>query len=483
MEVKYKKELLIFLVCLLFFKPVWGSQDHSKFLKGPFKTGEEITKACLECHEKEANDFIKTSHWRWKGVPRTIASKENFKEEYGKSNLLNNFCISIEGGDKCSNSEFCTKCHPGYGWKDNTFDFNNKEKIDCLICHAREGNYQKGLSGEPDRTLMERGIMSLTKAVKSVGKPKRENCGVCHFYGGGGEGVKNGDLDSALIKPSRDHDLHMGGVADMTCQECHVTQEHKISGASTFLATNEGRISCEDCHRKRHAESKSEKILNKHLKTVACQTCHIPYFAKAKPTKMRWDWSTVGKDIEPEEQYGRETYAKHKGTFEWGMNVIPTYEWYNGKIKRYLKGDKIEDPKGIVYISKPVGDIKDLNSKIYPFKVHRGKQPMDSVYKYLLIPKLYKGLWSHYDWDKALVEGALGSKLPFSGKYEFVEMAMYGSINHEVEPKEKALRCDECHMGGKRLNWKALGYKGDPMKYGTRFDLLNETKKVEKKKN
>jgi hypothetical protein len=62
---------------------------------------------------------------------------------------------------------------------------------------------------------------------------------------------------------------------------------------------------------------------------------------------------------------------------------------------------------------------------------------MDSVYKYLLIPKLYKGLWSHYDWDKALVEGALGSKLPFSGKYEFVETAMYGSINHKVAPMKK----------------------------------------------
>jgi hypothetical protein len=67
--------------------------------------------------------------------------------------------------------------------------------------------------------------MSLTKAAQSVGKPKRENCGVCHFYGGGGEGVKHGDLDSALIKPSRDHDVHMGGVADMTYQACHVTQE------------------------------------------------------------------------------------------------------------------------------------------------------------------------------------------------------------------------------------------------------------------
>lgn len=477
-----------FILVVFFFVTAYVSvaADHSKYLKGPFKSGEEVTKACLECHDKEASDFIKTSHWKWKGVPRTIQGKENSKEEYGKSNIINNFCISIEGGDKCSNAEFCTKCHPGYGWKDNTFDFNNKEKIDCLICHAREGNYQKGLSGEPDKTLMERGIMSLTKASQSVGKPKRENCGVCHFYGGGGEGVKHGDLDSALVKPKREHDVHMGGVADMTCQACHVTTEHKISGASTFLATNEGRISCEDCHRKPHAESKSGKILDKHLKTVACQTCHIPYFAKAKPTKMRWDWSTVGKDIEPDEQFGRETYAKHKGTFEWGMNVMPTYAWYNGKTQRYLKGDKIENPKEVVYISKPVGNIMDINSKIYPFKVHTGKQPMDSQYKYLLVPKLYKGLWSHYDWDKALVEGALGSKLPFSGKYEFVETAFYGSINHEVVPKENALRCDECHMGGKRLDWKELGYKGDPMKYGNRFEIIESKKavqKTEKKKN
>ncbi len=46
------------------------------------------------------------------------------------------------------------------------------------------------------------------------------------------------------------------------------------------------------------------------------------------------------------------------------MNVIPVYEWYNGKTERYLKGQKIADSSKTVYISRPVGDIKDPDSKI-----------------------------------------------------------------------------------------------------------------------
>ncbi len=447
-----------------------ASIDHSQFVKGPFKSGEDVTKVCLQCHDKQAEDLMKTPHWKWKGTPRTVKGMENSKQEYGKANLINNFCISIEGGDKCANQEFCSKCHPSYGWKDNSFDFKDKTKIDCLICHARDGNYKKGIAGEPDRKLIEQGKMSLTKAAQSVGTPNRNNCGVCHFNGGGGDAVKHGDLDTTLGKPKRDHDIHMGGPADMSCQACHVTKNHKISGASTLLATNDGRVSCEDCHRNPHKDSMANKVLSRHEKTVACQTCHIPSFARGQATKMSWDWSTVGKDIEPEEQFGKETYAKHKGTFVWAMNVVPTYAWYDGQTERYLKGDKIKDTTKTVYISKPTGGIKDKGSKIYPFKVHTGKQPMDSVHKYLLIPQTYKGVWSHYNWEKGLADGAKGSGLAYSGKYEFVSTAFYGSINHEVAPKEQALKCKDCHMEGKRLDWQALGYKGDPMRVGSRFE-------------
>lgn len=439
--------------------------NHGEFIKGPFKTGEEVTKTCLQCHEKEAVDFMKTSHWKWKGVPRTVKGLENSKEEYGKTNLLNNFCTDIEGGSR----PFCTKCHAGYGWTDTAAPLEDKTKVDCLICHFKEGNYRKSLGGLPDEKLLERGKMDLSLAARSVSAPNRDNCGVCHFFGGGGDAVKHGDLDSTLSKPSKEHDIHMGGPADMTCQACHVAKEHKIAGASTFVATNDGRVSCEDCHRDPHINSVSNKILAKHTKTVACQTCHIPVFAKGQATKMNWDWSTVGKDIEPQEEFGKETYAKHKGTFVWAKDVIPTYGWYNGKIERYLKGEKIKDPGKTVYISKPAGDIKDKNSKIFPFKVHTGKQPMDSSYKYLSIFQNYGGLWSHYNWEKALTDGAKASGLPYSGKFEFVSTAFYGSINHEVAPKEQALKCGDCHFGAaKRLDWKALGYAGDPMRVGGR---------------
>lgn len=462
---------LISAAMLLAASFAWASAtDHTQYVKGPFKSGEDVTKTCLQCHDKQADDFIKTPHWKWKGIPRTVKGMENSKEEYGKSNMINNFCISIQGGEKCANEEFCSKCHPSYGWKDSTFNFKDKMKIDCLVCHAREGNYRKGLAGEPDRRLMEQGKMSLTKAAQSVGSPTRDNCGVCHFFGGGGDAVKHGDLDSTMAKPTREHDVHMGGYLDMSCQGCHATKDHRISGASTFLATNDGRVACADCHRDPHKNSPEGKALSKHLPTVACQTCHIPAFARGQATKMSWDWSELGKDIEPQEQYGKEDYAKHKGRFIWEMNVTPTYAWYNGQIERYMKGDKVSDASKTVYISRPVGSIKDTNAKIFPFKVHKGKQPMDSAFRYLLVPQTYKGVWEHFDWEKGLVDGAKGSGLPYSGKFQFVSTAFYGSINHEVAPKDQALKCKDCHMGGKRLDWKALGYAGDPMRSGSRFE-------------
>jgi len=36
--------------------------DHSYYLQGPLDTGPEVTAKCLKCHEKHANDFMKTTH-------------------------------------------------------------------------------------------------------------------------------------------------------------------------------------------------------------------------------------------------------------------------------------------------------------------------------------------------------------------------------------------------------------------------------------
>ena len=70
------------------------------------------------------------------------------------------------------------------------------------------------------------------KVAQSVGKPERANCGTCHFNGGGGDGVKHGDLDSSLLNASRDLDVHMDSKGlNFPCTQCHLSKQHIISGS------------------------------------------------------------------------------------------------------------------------------------------------------------------------------------------------------------------------------------------------------------
>jgi len=92
--------MILFMVSALVLVALqaFAGQDHSEFVKGPFKSGQEVTKVCLECHEKQAGDFMKTSHWKWKGTPNHVKGMENSKKEFGKANMINAFCTSIQGG-------------------------------------------------------------------------------------------------------------------------------------------------------------------------------------------------------------------------------------------------------------------------------------------------------------------------------------------------------------------------------------------------
>jgi hypothetical protein len=83
-------------------------------------------------------------------------------------------------------------------------------------------------------------------------------------------------------------------------------------------------------------------------------------------------------------------------------------------------------------------------------------------------PKTFQGFWAHMDWQKAITDGMAASGLAYSGSYGFVETRMFWRINHMVVPKDQALKCADCHAAKGRLNWKELGYKGDPQKVGAR---------------
>ncbi|MDM8523730.1 tetrathionate reductase family octaheme c-type cytochrome [Desulfococcaceae bacterium HSG8] len=452
-------------------RQLWITSDHSKhaILEQEFASGPEVTKACLDCHTEAAMQFHKTIHWTW--------LDPNAPEGAGigkGGHSMNNFCININ-----SNEPRCTSCHAGYGWKDNTFDFTDQSKVDCLVCHEQTGTYKKFPAGAGNPVSESKVFKGNGKTydppdwnavAQSVARPTRRNCGTCHFFGGGGDGVKHGDMDSSLMKPNKSLDVHMGmDGQNFDCVRCHSTKLHNISGRiySTPAVPHRKslieddlipKIMCESCHSA--TPHKAGEKPNDHTDKVACQSCHIPHFARVNPTKMWWDWSKAGKKKNGKPYMekgpsGKPVYHTKKGEFRWAKFVVPEYQWFNGSIHTLTARDMI-DPGKIVKVSWPVGDRTDENSRIFPFKVHRGKQPYDKVNKTLLIPHLFgkKGsgaYWGDYDWKKALAGGMKAARLPFSGEYDFVETSYVFPTTHMVARRDDSVKCQECHTRNGRL--------------------------------
>jgi len=432
------------------------SVDHSLFttLQRNFDKPQEVTAACIACHNERHKEVMKSSHWNWERI-EYIEGKGIRK--VGKRNILNNFCIGVSG-----NEQSCNKCHIGYGYANSSFDFGNPDNVDCLACHDNSDTYVKanGGAGMPDSSV------DLKFVAQRVGKPRRTNCGACHFFGGGGNNVKHGDLEQALFSPSKELDVHMAieGV-DMQCVDCHTARKHQMLGKMYSVSSmNRNRVECETCHTEL---PHTNDVLNKHTLKVACQTCHIPTYAKANPTKLSWDWSTAGtlkdgKPFEVKDSSGSIVYTSTKGTFKWGRNLKPDYVWFNGTASHYLTGDTF-DPSVPLKINQLFGSYNDPDSKIVPVKIHRTQQIYDTKYNYLIQPKTVStvvgdgGYWREFNWIRASEEGMKLVNLPFSGKYGFAETEVYWPINHMVAPKAQTVSCIECHI---RQNSRLAGLPG-----------------------
>ena len=451
-----------------------STTDHSKLeeLQGPFSSGPEVTKACLKCHNTAGHQFKKNKHWTWEYKDTETG------QMLGKKNLVNTFCTNARG-----NEGMCAQCHAGYGWKDDTFDFDNEENIDCLACHESTGKYYKTptTKGNKACSVMFEGNKPIdwVETAQSVATPNRTNCGKCHFFGGGGDNVKHGDLSSALFNPDKKLDVHMDAEGlNFNCVTCHVGEGHEWAGSRYKMTVGQKNhpkpgmkrevTSCESCHSDSpHPITSVEgNNLNSHTKKVACESCHIPSFARGGvATKTDWDWRTMGKlkDGEGYNEEGytqgngehRHTYKSIKGSFKYGENVKPMYAWFNGKMN-FLTIDQTFDPnKKPVEVNSINGSSDDPKSRIYPFKQMRTIQPYDKGNNTLVYMELWgdndTSLWGNYDFAKAIKVGMEKYKIPYSGEFDFVNTVSYWPINHMVAPKEDALDCNECHSKEGRL--------------------------------
>ncbi|MCF4164891.1 tetrathionate reductase family octaheme c-type cytochrome [Zavarzinia compransoris] len=466
--------------------PGTSTADHSLFeiLQQDFKSGPEVTAACLTCHTEAADHVMDSIHYTWEFPHPTTG------QLLGKRHVINAFCGNVVG-----NEPRCTSCHAGYGWTDmHRPPPRQSTAVDCLVCHDRSGAYAKLSTGAGHPPMSTRGEtitgapakpVDLRTAALGVGLPGRDNCGQCHFYGGGGDNVKHGDLSSVLVEPTRAVDVHMDADGlNFACSVCHVTRSHKWAGSRYAMRASDPEgtglpgqrrdvATCESCHgaAPHPADLTPSGLIgvkmNDHAGTVACQTCHIPTFARGGvATKMKWDWSTAGRledgkpisteDYTQGDGQHRHTYLSTKGDFEWGEDVVPHYAWFDGQMI-FTTGDQTIDPAQVVEVNSFEGARDDGVSRIWPFKRMDGRQSYDAGYSKLAYshvwgPTTDTAYWTNFDWGKAIEAGMKAAGMPYSGEYGFVDTHYYWPITHMVAPAEAALACDACHAEGGRLD-------------------------------
>ncbi len=407
---------------------------------------------CLSCHEKQANDMFGAVHYQWKGQTPFIVNGTDIQ---GKdAGAFNAFCINILG-----NWNGCGACHPGLGAKPEAIVSQAQlQNIDCLMCHQQE--YKRVRSGAvyvPDTAAM---TISMDQAVKSVHLPVRKNCLQCHARSGGADAFKRGDLTLAHGSTTdKTFDAHMATTgANLECRNCHVWENHHAPGRGADLRPSDLPYvpQCIDCHAdKKTATGHATAAVNRHTDKVACQTCHIPVYAKDAADTVALERTEIHRTWQHSEFSG----VRYEPIFTLANNVLPVYAFWNKNTISYNMNDTaVPSAKTGVYpITTLVGSINDSTSMLYPFKYKTAEQPMTTATQKLIALDTAV-FFATGDAQKAIASGLTNMGLPATEPYTWVTTECYLMLNHEVMPASNALTCNQCHKNTAQIDLPGLGY-------------------------
>ncbi len=408
---------------------------------------------CLGCHAEQAAEMFNSVHYQWIGATPDMVN--NGGEPQGKlTNAVNSYCINIEG-----NWGVCGACHVGRGLRPDDAEANF-ENIDCLMCHNASYAVQRVRLGDGTLGVLEPD----DQMVRDIHHPTRANCLACHAKAGGGDGVKRGDISMATLTNSDPNfDVHMNTQGpDLACSECHVFEKHKVLGKGSDLRPTDdpargAEVSCLTCHPDKEGRNGHDSSnINSHVARVACQTCHIPTYAKVA-TEIHRDWRTHH-DGSPADETA---HPGHPYT-EKAANLMPTYRFWNRTSDNALLGDDAsrtyDAGRDTWPTSIPMGDVTD--GRIFPFKYKTAMQPKTVADNRLIALDTYEYLKVSGDITAAIEQGLTAMGYPAHEPYEWILTDTHQLINHGINPASHALQCNDCHGSIDRMDLQGeMGYQ------------------------
>ncbi|MCG2763192.1 MAG: tetrathionate reductase family octaheme c-type cytochrome [Desulfarculaceae bacterium] len=510
--------------------------DHRKLVKLPDKPGPlEVTKECLRCHQDAANHLQSAAHWQWKGPsPFTVNGEKRI--DMGKAtNTINNFCVALpsnwprctscHAGYGWSNAEFdfndqsrmdCLVCHDttgtyskvptAAGWPFLELDFKkiaqsvgHPSRKNCGDCHFQGGGGDAVKHGDMNGILY---YPSKSCDVHMGGMDFA--CQECHKTRN--HKISGRSLSLPVAEGSR------------TCQDCHTNKPHNGNSLlDHHLNRHVEHLFCVTCHSPVYAKCRATKTWWDWSKAGR---------KERKPKKDRYgmpdyDWKK-GEFLWKESM--KPAYAWYNGKVE---RVLLGDKIDTSKVVDITKPvGGFRDPASRIYPFKLMEgkQAADAVNKLLLVPHLYGPGGFWATIGKTKTPVPDKVI--DQAWNKAFVKGMAESikvnpnnkgLKPYSGQYQWVQTRMYWGLTHETMPAKAALGCAQCHESlakdktccrchkderhvdfkklahrgtdfewmkkqgrdvheliGKTdyLNFKALGYKGDPIVYGGRLKKL-----------
>lgn len=379
------------------------------------------SKTCNRCHLDKAKEVYASEHFQWKGKLGAINDFCTYPD--------NNWLFNFPPGS--TSAAGCATCHVSYGPTKPPFPQKPTKtalnRIDCLVCHSDTYNHVgEMVNGVPFLRPDANSRANMPAILAGIGKPSKAACLKCHAKAGGGNGIKQGDLDLSMADPDISVDVHMSsGGANLTCVSCHKTQAHRIAGKGNDLrvADSTTQVSCTNCH---NANPHSDGELNDHRGRADCTVCHIPNYAKGMVTETRRD-----------NEFPELLAGKYEGRRTLGANLVPQLLRYNGAsfFYQYNTVMSVKAPDGNFLMAGPNSVVPggSTSGKYYPFKVHTARMAVDSQNR--IIPINAQKFWS-----TGVLDGSIS---------KFVNVTRYLGLYHQVAPKEQARNaCVQCHRNG-----------------------------------
>ncbi len=251
------------------------------------------------------------------------------------------------------------------------------------------------------------------------------------------------------------------GKHGFLCVDCHTAPDHQLRGRAFSVSVEDAHgVACTDCHQARSTRTPG---INGHLRSVACQTCHIPTFARTHPTKATWDWSKAGDT----DSRGRPApLPEDQGRVRLRAGRRPRVPLVQHD-RRPLPGRRRHRPRRRSRPSTCRGATSRTGTRASgPSRstgpCSRTTRSTSTCSRRSRAARAGTGRRSTGTSAFQLGAEAVRARLTAAGTAS-PRRRCTGPSRTWWRPRSKALGCTDCHGDKRRMDWKALGYSGDPI--------------------